>query len=141
MRRYSLFALIAVLAIIALAAGACGSKPTAEPTPVIPTSTPTSAVPTPTPVTLQIRVELDNFTFSPSTIVVPQGRPVEIILHSKLGEHSFTSDELHIDVPVDASSDARKTIRVDVAGNYVFYSKLPQDRARGMYGNLVVLPR
>ena len=142
MKKWSLFALTSVaVLVISLAAGACNSKSTPGPTPIIPTATSTPGQPTITPVALQITVNLTNYSFSPSTIAIPQGRAVQIILHSDLGEHSFTSDDLHVDVPVDTSADAVKSLRVDVPGNYVFYSKAAADKAHGMYGNLVVLPQ
>ncbi len=141
MNKRSLSGLVAIVLLVSLLTVACGSKSTPAPTAVIPTSTPAPGTPAATPATLQVKVEMGNFAFAPSTIVVPQGRAVELILHSNEGEHSFTSDELHIDVSVDTSGDAKKTIRVDVPGNYVFYSKLPADKTRGMIGNLVVLPR
>ncbi len=75
-------------------------------------------------------------TFQPSTISVAKGQTVKLTITSTDASHTFTIDELGINVAVGAGQTVTKEFTVEKAGTFVFYCAVGQHRAAGMEGTL-----
>lgn len=78
-----------------------------------------------------------NFSFSPTTIVVPAGRQIEITVDQVEGEHTFVAEELGIDEELAVGKVIAFT-SPEVPGRYAFYCGIGPHRGLGMEGVIVV---
>ncbi len=85
--------------------------------------------------TQKVGIDLVNAAFAPKAIEARAGQPLIVELHNKgFTAHTFTVDELHIDVVLDRGQDKTITIPAQPAGTYRFYCRFYQ--AEGMRGHL-----
>lgn len=67
-------------------------------------------------------VTMDRFAFEPGTVEVAAGEPVRVVLHnSDHVLHTFTIDELDVDVLVTPGSDGFVEFTAEEAGSYRIY--------------------
>jgi nitrite reductase (NO-forming) len=69
---------------------------------------------------------------------VAKGKTVKITISSKDIAHTFTIDELGINIPVGGGLTVTSEIKVDKAGIFTFYCAVPGHRDAGMEGTLEV---
>ncbi len=85
--------------------------------------------------TQRVGVDLVNAAFAPKAIEARAGQPLIVELHNKgFTAHTFTLQDLHIDVVLDRGEDKTITIPAQPAGTYPFYCRFHQ--AEGMRGHL-----
>ena len=87
------------------------------------------------PVTIDM--QYGGMFFAPDSITVQRGQEVTINLQGA-GTHTFTIDELGINVPLSGSADESVTFTPEQAGTYAFYCAIPGHRQQGMEGTLIV---
>ena len=87
-----------------------------------------------------IKVEGNNFRFTPSEIQVKQGDKIKVALTAKDMPHDFDLDELGVN---GAVAQPGETVEVefvaDKVGEFEYYCSVGQHRAKGMVGKLTVL--
>jgi plastocyanin len=89
------------------------------------------------PVSREIEVELNDYYFKPKTISIPLGEAVRIVLKNVgRSTHTFTIDELGINMRLAPGETKSIEITASKAGSYVLYC-IPH-RALGMVGNFTV---
>lgn len=84
-----------------------------------------------------IQMNSGSFFFAPNTLQAKVGEEVNIDITSS-GLHTFTIDELGIDVPTQDSTTTRVTFTPDTAGTYTYYCAIPGHTEAGQIGSLVV---
>lgn len=96
------------------------------------------ATPTQTPRPEAEEFELaadDNLTFTPDVIELEVGESLDIHMSNNGNTaHTFTLDELNIDVEVPASNDETIPLTASAPGEYTFYCKFHDES--GMVGTL-----
>ncbi len=129
--------LLQVLIIGILLLSACGAPPAPQPTEQpAPAPTPPSS-PAPGAATfLEITVTAKFAIFNPSTITVAKGETVKLTVTSTSGSHTFTIDELGINIAVGSGQTVTKEFTVEEAGTFSFYCAVPGHRDAGMEGTL-----
>ncbi|MEE8372680.1 MAG: cupredoxin domain-containing protein [Dehalococcoidia bacterium] len=130
--------LLTPLLILAFTLGvmACDSEEVAT-TPT-PTLTPTSTM-TPTPESAgEVVISARFAAFQPSIITVAKGETISLKVTSTDSAHTFTIDELGINITVGGGQTATSEIKVDQAGTFTFYCSVPGHRISGMEGTLQV---
>jgi nitrite reductase (NO-forming) len=85
---------------------------------------------------MEITVTAKFATFEPATITVAKGQTVKLTVTSTDTRHTFTIDELGIDIAVGAGQTATKEFTVEQAGTFAFYCAVPGHRGAGMEGTL-----
>jgi len=84
-----------------------------------------------------IEVELDDYYFKPSSITIIVGEPVRLVLNNEgRSAHTFTVDELGINVRLAPGETRTIDITPTKAGSYLLYC-IPH-RALGMVGNITI---
>jgi len=96
----------------------------------VPAAAPTSAGAT------EISMESGNLFFSPDNLSLTKGEPVKLTFQNA-GTHTFTIDELGIDVPIRGSS-AVVEFTPNQTGTFEYYCATPGHRSGGMFGSLTV---
>ncbi|MEM4969839.1 MAG: cupredoxin domain-containing protein [Sulfolobales archaeon] len=88
-------------------------------------------------VSREIEVELDDYYFEPKSISIPLGETVRLVLKNEgRSTHTFTIDELGINVRLAPGETRTIEITPDKVGSYIFYC-IPH-RALGMVGNITI---
>ena len=77
-----------------------------------------------------------NYIYTPEEITVSAGETVELVLTSQNEFHSFTVDDLGIDVEVEAGETDKLVFTFDEPGTYDFIC-LPHE-SLGMVGQIIV---
>jgi plastocyanin len=97
-------------------------------------ATPTQS---PRPEAEEFELTAEDFSFTPDTIELGLGESLDINLNND-GDaaHTFTLDELHIDVEVPAGESVTVPLTASAEGEYNFYCKFHD--AQGMVGALRV---
>lgn len=113
-------------------------QPTPSPAPA--PAPPPAPSPPPTPETagIDIMVTAKFAAFDPSTITVAKGQKVKLTITSTDAPHTFTIDELGINVAVGTGQTVTKEFTVEKAGTFAFYCAVPGHRGAGMEGTLKV---
>ncbi|MFQ5825953.1 MAG: cupredoxin domain-containing protein [Dehalococcoidia bacterium] len=126
--RLYILLLASILGITAVACGGGYGAPTA-PTPTTPPAVTGGA---------EIVVSASYPKFAPSALTVAKGKAIRLKITSKDMAHTFTIDELGINVTVGGGQTATSEIKVDKAGTFTFYCSVPGHRDAGMEGALTV---
>ncbi|MFL5758870.1 MAG: cupredoxin domain-containing protein [Thermomicrobiales bacterium] len=143
---------LAVLALIAAAVLGRSSSPShAQASPSPGASPAASPVGTPLPLFTQIppsearnvvghlRMELTDRGFIPSRFECAINEDIVITLvNTGVRPHTFTIDELKVDVSLNPGETKSVTIRPPRLAHYTYYSATPEDRARGMQGIMTI---
>lgn len=82
-------------------------------------------------------IESGNLFFKPSTITVKVNQPVTLNF-SNAGFHTFTIDELGVDVNLRGKPTASATFTPAKTGTFSFYCAIPGHAVGGMKGTIVV---
>lgn len=90
------------------------------------------------PVSGEIGVTASYAKFQPSRVEVNKDKPAHLKLTSADTNHTFTVDELGINVPIPAGKTVTQEITVNKTGTYSFYCAVPGHRQAGMQGSLEV---
>ncbi|MCH8864968.1 MAG: cupredoxin domain-containing protein [Chloroflexi bacterium] len=116
------------------------APPPPAPSPPAPTPYPTpSPAPAPAPETatfLEVTVTAKYAVFEPATITVAKGETVKLTVTSTGGSHTFTIDELGINIAVGSGQTTTKEFTVEKAGTFSFYCAVPGHQDAGMVGIL-----
>lgn len=78
-----------------------------------------------------------NFFFDPPKLTLTKGRPVKITFQNT-GVHTFTVDELGVDIPLRGSTVVAEFTSSKAGTFAYYYCKIPGHRERGMLGSLMV---
>jgi plastocyanin len=79
-----------------------------------------------------VTITAKDFSFDTSTIDATAGEAVEVTLVNKDSTtHSFTSDDLNVDVEAEGGAQANTTFTADKAGSYEFHCKFHPDTMKG----------
>ncbi len=131
--------LLVLVALVMLVVAACAGE---EATPT-PTPAPASGTPTPTPASgptiTDVVVSARYAAFQPATITVAKGETISLQVTSTDSPHTFTIDELGINVSVGGGNTVTREITIDQAGTFTFYCSVPGHRGAGMEGTLTVI--
>lgn len=84
----------------------------------------------------EIKMTSDSFSFSPRNVTVKKGEPVKISF-TNVGIHTFTVDELNVDVPLRGFSPVAEFTPTK-AGTFEYYCKIPGHREAGQVGVITV---
>lgn len=90
--------------------------------------------PPPDATAVEITVSAKFATFQPSTITVAKGQTVKLTIASTDIGHTFTINELGINVSVGAGQTVTREFTVEEAGTFAFYCAVPGHRGAGMEG-------
>ena len=84
-----------------------------------------------------ISMEARSFSFSPNTIQAKVGEPVRIDITS-VAQHTFTVDELGINVITPHGQITEVEFTPDTKGTFQFYCSVPGHREAGQIGTITV---
>lgn len=84
-----------------------------------------------------IKMEARSFSFSPDSVQAQVGEQVSIDVTSA-GKHTFTIDELGVDVALPNDETTRVVFTPKETGTFEFYCSIPGHREAGQVGMLVV---
>jgi len=84
-----------------------------------------------------IKMNSGGFFFAPNTLQAKVGEEVNIDITST-GLHTFTIDELGVDVPTQDGITTRVTFTPNKAGTYTYYCAIPGHKEAGQIGTLTV---
>ncbi len=86
-----------------------------------------------------ITIETPGMEYDPDSISMSEGEDLEVTIDNTDNQlHTFTIDELGIDLEVDAGESDSVTIEAPDAGEYDFYCTVPGHRESGQEGVLTV---
>lgn len=85
-----------------------------------------------------VSVKAFSFGFSPSTIRLTQGQRLTLELTSLDVAHTFTVDELGINISVEGGETKSIEYTPDQTGEFEFYCSIPGHREAGMVGTLII---
>lgn len=84
-------------------------------------------------------IEIPGMSYDPDSITATAGEDHEVELENTDGQlHTFTIDELDVNVEVEAGETATATLSAPEAGEYTFYCTVPGHRESGQEGTLTV---
>jgi plastocyanin len=86
--------------------------------------------------TVKVNMVASNFAFTPSTITVKVGQPVEITFTDVAGFHGFVID--NVTSNAISSGTVVKFNAPSAPGSYPYYCNVANHRAMGMQGTLIV---
>lgn len=86
--------------------------------------------------TMELHMVSGGFFFSPENLTLAKDQPVNITLQNS-GAHTFTIDELGVNVPLRGSS-ATVEFTPTKSGTFEYYCAVPGHRESGMFGSLTV---
>ena len=84
----------------------------------------------------EVSMNSGNFFFTPKSLTLSKNQPVKITFQNT-GSHTFTSDELGINVPLLGGSPTVEFTPTQ-AGTLEYYCSVPGHRELGMLGSLKV---
>lgn len=97
------------------------------------------AAPSPTPGAREIRITLDEFSFSPDVVEVRAGETVNLVLvNAGALPHDLTIPALGFSLAVAPGATAAAALTAPTPGSYPFFCSVPGHRPAGMVGTLVV---
>ena len=141
MHRRPVVLFLGLLVSLLLVAAACGGDDEEETTSPPPATTPAPAVApatsSPTDATaLPIATTSGPYAFLPADLTLEAGKSYDLVFTVDGEFHTFTSDELNIDVALNPNSTLTHTISIDTLGSYEFIC-LPH-QGLGMKGTITV---
>jgi uncharacterized cupredoxin-like copper-binding protein len=84
-------------------------------------------------------IETPDMSYDPDSFTINAGEDHEVTIDNTDGQlHTFTIDELGVDVEVAAGESETTTLNVPDAGEYTFYCTVPGHREAGQEGTLTV---
>lgn len=80
-----------------------------------------------------------GFIFNPDQIQIRAGQPVTLwLINVDSIPHTFTIDELYIDVELGRGDDYDLVLTVEEPGSFEFYCTIPGHRPAGQVGTLLI---
>lgn len=125
-----IWAMLPLLAVV-IVSGCAGYRP--APTAPTPTGLNVTA---PTGAVREIAIAASNYKFEPSAISVTAGERVRFVITGSGAFHTFTINELGIDISVPASQTVTKEYTITKTGTFTLYCK--PHRGLGMVGTVSV---
>ena len=89
----------------------------------------------------QLEITASSFQFQPRDIAIYPDESVLLVLHSTDGRHTFTVDELSVDVEIPAGEQVTSELTTAKLGTFTFYCAVEGHREQGMKGTLKVSRR
>jgi plastocyanin len=86
----------------------------------------------------EIAVTASYPRFQPAEISVARAQTVQLKFTAVDTNHTFTIDELGINVALGKGQTSTREMKVEKAGTFVFYCAVPGHRSAGMNGTLKV---
>lgn len=137
---------LAALLVLGVLGAACGAAAPEPPAPAADTPAGPSPTETPTPQATSppagearvIQVRASAFSFEPATIALEPGERVVLEISSLDMGHTFTIDELGLDVRVGGGETVRVEFQPESQGRFAFYCRVSGHRREGMEGALIV---
>jgi uncharacterized cupredoxin-like copper-binding protein len=84
-------------------------------------------------------IETPDMSYDPDSFTINAGEDHEVTIDNTDGQlHTFTIDELDVDVEVAGGESETTTLNVSDAGEYTFYCTVPGHREAGQEGTLTV---
>jgi uncharacterized cupredoxin-like copper-binding protein len=84
-------------------------------------------------------IETPGMSYDPDSFTISAGEDHEVTIDNTDGQlHTFTIDELDVDVEVAGGESETTTLNVPDAGEYTFYCTVPGHREAGQEGTLTV---
>jgi plastocyanin len=84
-----------------------------------------------------VTIETRNAAYSTTSLAAPSGQVTVVLTNHDLFWHTFTVDELHVDVEAPLGG-AREATFTAAPGSYRFYCRVPAHAAAGMRGTLTI---
>ena len=84
-----------------------------------------------------VTIETRNAAYSTTSLAAPSGQVTVVLTNHDLFWHTFTVDELHVDVEAPLGG-AREATFTAAPGSYRFYCRVPAHAAAGMQGTLTI---
>ncbi len=97
---------------------------------------PTEPAQAPTAGAREIAIAASNYKFEPATITVTAGETVRFVITGSGALHTFTIDELGIDISVTAGQTVTKEYTITETGTFELYCR--PHRGLGMVGTVNV---
>lgn len=85
-----------------------------------------------------VSVKAFSFGYSPSTIRLTRGERIILEITSLDVDHTFTADDLGIDLSVKGGETISIEYTPKVSGEYEFYCSVPGHREAGMVGKIII---
>lgn len=86
-----------------------------------------------------ITIETPGMSYDPDEVTINAGEDYEFTIDNTDGQiHTFTIDELDVNIEVAAGESDSATLNVPDAGEYTFYCTVPGHRESGQEGALIV---
>ena len=86
-----------------------------------------------------ISIDMPSMSYVPDSVTIDAGTDYTFeISNSDNQMHTFTIDELDVDVEVDPGDTESTTLNVPDSGEYTFYCTVPGHREAGQEGTLTV---
>jgi plastocyanin len=84
-----------------------------------------------------VAIESRNAAFSTTSLAAPAGQVTVVLTNSDLFRHTFTIDELDVNVEAPLGGTREETFAAP-PGTYRFYCRVPAHAAAGMEGTLTI---
>lgn len=121
---------LALLTLLACGGGEVAGEPAAEPPPL---EGPVNDKGAASLEDDQLKMELGDFYFAPTFVQAIAGASVTLQLHNEgATAHTFTNDELGVDVTVDPGAEAEADVELPASGPVEFICRFHE--AQGMRG-------
>lgn len=86
---------------------------------------------------VEVNMEVNNYSFSPSTITAKPGDKIKITFSKSTGFHTFTIDALELNHSI-AQGESLIITAPSQPGQYPYYCDIGSNRELGMKGTLIV---
>jgi plastocyanin len=84
-----------------------------------------------------VAIESANAAYSTTSLAAPSGQVTVVLTNHDLFWHTFTIDELHVDLEAPLGGTREVTFTA-ASGSYRFYCRVPAHAAAGMQGTLTI---
>jgi len=84
-----------------------------------------------------VTIESRNAAYSTTSLTAPKGQVTVVLTNHDLFWHTFTIDELDVDLEAPLGGTREVTFTA-AAGSYRFYCRVPAHAAAGMWGTLTI---
>jgi manganese oxidase len=99
----------------------------------------TSATVTPAQTAPEVHLAVKEWSFQPSTLQLPVGKPVTLVLDNKGQlDHDVTIPSLGISLKAPSGRSVAQTVTADKAGSFAFLCSIPGHKEAGMQGQVEV---
>lgn len=87
----------------------------------------------------EIKIEAFSFGYTPGELQAKAGEAIKLTITNSSGiPHTFTIDELQVDVRLSPGKTKTIEFTPNKAGDFSYYCTIPGHKAAGMFGDLIV---